>query len=147
MIANKGGICTVNTPLEIGSTRIFGPGVYAENSSVKVKPFTEIYSQRDTTKGGSVQIDDAVTNNRFVILAVNSSVSTPDMYGALGISGIDPVTKTSKPKFKAQGTLQGINSKITLSYDNNPLVAPVVDTDTLDESIKGNSSQLPLPIA
>jgi hypothetical protein len=147
MIANKGGICTVNTPLEIGSTRIFGPGVYAENSSVKVKPFTEIYSQRDTTKGGSVQIEDAVTNNRFVILAVNSSVSTPDMYGALGISGIDPVTKTSKPKFKAQGTLQGINSKITLSYDNNPLVTPVVDTDTLDESIKGNSSQLPLPIA
>ena len=146
MIANKGGICTVNTPLEIGSTRIFGPGVYAENSSVKVKPFTEIYSQTDTTKG-STDVNDAVRNNKFVVLAINSSVSTPDMYGALGISGTDPVTKTTKPKFKAQGTLQGINSKITLSYDNNPLVTPVVDTSALTDTIKGNTTNIPLPTA
>ena len=143
MIANKGGICVVNTPLEIGSTRIFGPGVYAENSSVKVKPFTEIYSQTDSTKG-STDVADAVRNNKFVILAINSSVSTPDMYGALGISGTDPVTKTTKPKFKAQGTFQGINSKITLSTDNLPLVTPVVDTSALGDTIKGNASQIPL---
>ena len=140
MIANKGGICVVNTPLEMGSTRVFGPGVYAENSSVKIKPFTEIYSQTDITKG--ITAVDAVTNNKFVILAINSSVSTPDMNGALGISGTDPVTKTTKPKFKAQGTFQGINSKITLSTDNLPLVTPVVDTANVAETIKGNASPI-----
>ena len=143
MIANKGGICTINTPLEVGSTRIFGPGVYAENSSVKVKPFTEIYSQTDGTKG-STEIADAVRNNKFVILAINSSVSTPDMYGANGISGTDPVTKTTKKKFNGEGTFQGINSKIILSTDRLPLVTPVVDTVNVTETIKGNASQIPL---
>lgn len=141
LVANKGSVCSVNSNLEIGSTNILGAGVYAENSNVKFKPFSRILANKDTSKSPTNAVD-APQNNKFAVYAVNSNVTSPDMYGALGISGVDPVTKTTKPKFSGQGTFQSINSKVIVTYDQTDF-SIVVDTDTVTEVIKGNDSQLP----
>jgi microcystin-dependent protein len=142
LVANKGSVCTVNTNLEVGSTNILGVGVYAENANVKVKSFTRILASVDTSKSSTNTVNAPLTN-KFALYALNSNVTSPDMYGALGLSAVDPVTKMTKAKFQGQGTLQGINSKIVVTYDKTQFT-PVVDTDTATEIIKGNDFQIPL---
>jgi microcystin-dependent protein len=143
LVANKGSICAINTNLEVGSTNILGAGIFGENANVKVKPSTRILAALDTTKG-TVGDVGAVFTNFFAVLGINSNISTPDMYGALGVSATDIVTKMRTSKFSGQGTLQGINSKIVATYDKTQF-SPVVDAvSDPAEVIKGNSFQIPL---
>jgi hypothetical protein len=145
LVANKGSICAINTNLEVGSTNIMGAGVFAENANVKVKPFTRILSSPDTSKSsGGVGIQDAILSNRFAVAAINSNVSTPDMYGSVGLTAIDPVTKIPTRKLKGEGTFQGINSKITLSYDNTDFRVATDAVSDPSEVMKGNAYPIPL---
>lgn len=143
LVGNKGSICAINTNLEVGSTNIIGAGIFGENANVKVKPSTRILATLDTTKA-TVGDVGAVFTNFFAILGVNSNVSTPDMYGSVGLTPTDVVTKIPTPKFAGQGTLQGINSKIVATYDKTQF-SPVVDAAAdPSEVIKGNTFQIPL---
>ena len=143
LVANKGSICAINTNLEVQSTNILGAGIYAENANVKIKPSTRILASLDTTKA-TVGDVGAVFTNFFAVLGVNSNVSSPDMYGTVGLTPTDIVTKMPTPKFAGQGTLQGINSKIVATYDKTQF-SPVVDAvSDPTEVIKGNSFQIPM---
>lgn len=143
LVANKGSICAINTNLEVQSTNILGAGIYAENANVKIKPSTRILASLDTTKA-TVGNVGAVFTNFFAVLGVNSNVSSPDMYGTVGLTPTDIVTKMPTPKFSGQGTLQGINSKIVATYDKTQF-SPVVDAvSDPTEVIKGNSFQIPM---
>ena len=143
LVANKGSICAINTNLEVGSTNILGAGVFAENSNVKVKPSTRILATLDTTKSTIGDVG-AVFTNFFAVLGINSNISTPDMYGTVGLTPNDIVTKMPTAKFSGQGTLQGINSKIVATYSKTQM-SPVVDAASDPaEVIKGNSFQIPL---
>jgi len=143
LVGNKGSICVINSNLEVGSTNIIGAGIFAENSNVKVRPFTRILSTLDMGKGGLQEgVVDAVLSNRFAILGINSNVSSPDMYGVPSLTATDPVTNIRTTKFVGQGTIQGINSKIIVTYDRTAFT-PIVDT-TLGDAIKGNNTAIPI---
>jgi len=143
LVGNKGSVCAINSNLEVGSTNIIGAGIFAENANVKIRPFTRILSTLDTGKGGLQEgVVDAVLSNKFAVLGINSNVSSPDMYGVPSISGIDPVTNIKTTKFVGQGTIQGINSKIVVTYDRTAFT-PIVDS-TLGDAIKGNNTQIPI---
>lgn len=143
LVGNKGSICAINTNLEVGSTNIIGAGIYGENANVKVKPFVRILSTLDTTKA-TVGDVGAVFTNFFAVLGVNSNISTPDMYGTMNLTPIDPVTNLPTQKFRGQGTLQGINSKIVATYGKTQM-SPVVDAPSdPSEVIKGETFQIPL---
>jgi hypothetical protein len=140
---NRSPISIANTSAVIGSTDIIGPGILATNSNVKIRPFTRILSDTGFFKGGDTSIVNSTELNKFAILAINSNVDTPDMYGAVGISANDPVTLISTPKLQGTGRVQGLNSKFTLSYTNTAF-SPMTDAAGLSDTFRGDAQQLPI---
>lgn len=143
LVANKGSVCVINTSLSVRSTNIMGPGIYAENSDVKISPSTRILSTLDSSKS-SLSNEVGPFSNRFAIFGVNSYISTPDLYGSSGMTPNDVVTKMPTPKFSGQGTLQGINSKIVATYSKTLFTPAVDDGDSLTKVIKGDTSPIPV---
>jgi microcystin-dependent protein len=144
---NRAPTTVVNGNVSMGDTDIIGPGVLAVNANVRVKDFVRILSDTGGNKGGTnVGIAEGTEYNKFAIFAINSNISSPDLLptsqGSKGISGQDPVTKTTTPRFQGQGRVQAINSKIVMSLDDTTFSA-MVDTQTVDETFKGRTTQLP----
>jgi hypothetical protein len=134
---NKAPVSVVNSKADIGSITVYGPGVFADNSTVKIKPFAEIYaglplkvSPGTTSAGGQDTIDG---NNSFAIASVNSFITTPDLSGAP--TAIDPVSKTQKPKFAGIGGIEAVNSKVVLTAEELDFVL-LSDTQEPEETFK-----------
>jgi microcystin-dependent protein len=123
--SNLGSICVSNSKADIGSTEIFGPGIYADNSSVKIKPFTRIESTVPQFTKNHDGVLTANPNNQFAVQLLNSVVTTPDMSASAGTLATDPVTKKSFPKLLGAGEFGAINSKVfaTLSPDRETTVS------------------------
>jgi hypothetical protein len=115
----------VNSKAEIGSTKILSiGGIYAENSSVRIKPFTTIDAINDGfSKGGNELQLVANPGNKFALQGINSFFQTPDLSGGTGgtsgtgQNGIDPITKRNIPKFSGVGDIGLIGSKLVGTLD------------------------------
>jgi hypothetical protein len=115
----------VNSKAEIGSTKILSiGGIYAENSSVRIKPFTTIDAINDGfSKGGNELQLVANPGNKFALQGINSFFQTPDLSGGTGgtsgtgQNGIDPITKRNVPKFSGIGDIGLINSNMIGTLD------------------------------
>jgi hypothetical protein len=144
---NRAPTTVLNGSVSMGDTDIIGPGVLAVNANVRIKDFVRILSDTGSSKGGNTDITDGTEYNKFAVLAINSNISSPDLLaantGSKGISGQDPVTKTTTPRFQGKGRVQAINSKIVMSVNNTTFTA-TVDTPSVDDTFKGNTYQLPI---
>jgi hypothetical protein len=133
---NKAPVSVVNSKGDIGSVTVYGPGVFADNSTVKIKPFTEINSQLSIKIPPSGQLGGEETidgNNTFAIAAINSFITTPDISGSQ--TAIDPVYRSTKQKFKGTGSIEAITSKVILTIEEAPF-ALVSDTSDIVETFK-----------
>jgi hypothetical protein len=106
-----------------------------------------ILSDTGFSKNGDVGVQVGTENNKFAVLAINSNVTSPDLLASdpesKGKTGDDFVTGQQISRFIGAGRVQGLNSKIVMSISKTNFSA-VVDTDTIEETIKGDTYQLPL---
>jgi hypothetical protein len=144
---NRAPTTVMNGSVVMGDTDIIGPGILAVNSNVRIKDFVRILSDTGFSKNGDVGVQVGTENNKFAVLAINSNVTSPDLLASdpesKGKTGDDFVTGQQISRFIGAGRVQGLNSKIVMSISKTNFSA-VVDTDTIEETIKGDTYQLPL---
>jgi hypothetical protein len=144
---NRAPTTGLNASISLGDTDVNGPGILAVNSNVRIKDFVRILSDTGSSKSGNVGVQNGTENNKFAVLAINSNVTSPDLLatntGSKGETGQDFVTGQQISRFIGAGRIQGLNSKIVMSVSKTNF-SSVVDTDTIEETIKGDTYQLPL---
>lgn len=134
---NKAAVSVINSKADIGSLTVYGSGVFSDSSTVKIRPFTEIYADIPlkvgpgaASQGGFDTIDGG---NSFAIASVNSFITTPDLSGAT--SAIDPVSRTQRRKFAGVGGIEAVTSKIVLTAEELNFIL-VSDTLEPEETFK-----------
>lgn len=145
-VGNKGPISVVGTAVSVEGTKIVGPGIFAENSSVQLKSFGKILSQYGTVTGGSTGQNSAVLNNQFSFLGINSFFTSPDL-AAGTTQGYNPVTKQIDSRLRINGTFQLINSKARLKFTNAGLTDGAIITSDPSKTLSLDDSTIPSEIA
>ena len=145
---NRAPTTVLNGSVSMGDTDIIGPGVLAVNANVRIKDFVRILSDTGFSKsGGTTGIQQGTEDNKFAVLAINSNVSSPDLLstvgGSKGKTGTDFVTGVQTSRLIGTGRVQAINSKILMTVGKTDLTT-LVDTATPEDTIKGDSEQLPI---
>lgn len=134
LVKNAGAVVAKQgSTVDISQTVIRGPALYAERSNAGVGKFVDFLNENTEDFVTDVGITQAPPDNKFVILAVDSTIHMQDMED--GSTAYNPVTKTDETKMKIGGTISVVDSIVRGSVSKTNSVVSV-STNTIEESIK-----------